>query len=41
MPIGIIMRLSGKDLLRLKFDKNCKSYWIERNKPMNSMKSQF
>ena len=41
IPIGIILRLSGKDLLRLKFEKNSKSYWIERNKPMNSMKSQF
>lgn len=41
IPIGITLRFSGKDLLRLSFDKNRKSYWIERNKPMNSMKSQF
>lgn len=41
IPIGIILRFLGKDLLRLKIDKNLKSYWIERNRPMNSMKSQF
>tara|TARA_B100000959_G_C14490745_1_gene423105 strand:- start:325 stop:522 length:198 start_codon:yes stop_codon:yes gene_type:complete len=41
LPIGIIVRLLGKDLLRQKFDKNTKSYWIERTKPMRSMKSQF
>ena len=28
-PIGLIMRLAGKDLLKLKFDKNAESYWIK------------
>ena len=28
-PTGLIMRLLGKDLLNLKFNKN-KSYWIEK-----------
>ena len=28
-PIGLIMRLSGKDVLNLKYNKN-KSYWIEK-----------
>lgn len=41
LPIGIIMRLLGKDLLKQKFDKNTKSYWIKRNEPMGSMKNQF
>ena len=41
LPIGIIVRILGKDLLRQKIDKNTRSYWIERTKPMDSMKSQF
>ena len=41
LPTGIIMRLLGKDLLKLKLDKNTKSYWIERTEPMGSMKNQF
>ena len=40
-PIGIIMRLLGKDLLGLKINKNIKSYWINRNKIKSSMKNQF
>ena len=41
LPVGLIMRLLGKDLLKQKLDKNAKSYWIERNEPMGSMKNQF
>ena len=41
LPTGLIMRLLGKDLLKQKLDKNAKSYWIERNEPMSSMKNQF
>ena len=41
LPTGFIMRLLGKDLLKQKFDKNAKSYWIERKEPMGSMKNQF
>ena len=41
LPTGLIMRLLGKDLLRLKLDRNSKSYWIERSEPMGSMKNQF
>jgi len=41
LPIGLIMRLLGKDLLKQKLDKNAKSYWIERSEPMGSMKNQF
>jgi len=41
MPIGLIMRIMGKDLLKKKFDKNAKSYWIKRSEPLGSMKNQF
>ena len=41
LPIGIIMHLLGKDLLKKKFDYNAKSYWIERKEPIGSMKNQF
>tara|TARA_B100000768_G_C11026284_1_gene268191 strand:+ start:144 stop:392 length:249 start_codon:yes stop_codon:yes gene_type:complete len=41
LPTGFIMRLLGKDLLKQEFDKNSKSYWIERKEPMGSMKNQF
>jgi len=40
-PIGLIMRLLGKDLLMQKIDKNLKSYWVERKEPVGSMKNQF
>lgn len=30
VPIGLIMRLFRKDLLRLRFDDEAPSYWIER-----------
>ena len=39
-PIGLIMRLFGKDVLNLKYNKN-KSYWIEKNYPRSKMKNQF
>ena len=39
-PIGILMRLIGKDLLKMKFSKE-NSYWIKREKNINSMKKQF
>mgnify|MGYP001175997157 CR=1 FL=1 len=39
-PIALIMKIIGKDLLNLKFNKG-KTYWIEKNGPMSSMKNQF
>ena len=39
-PIGLIMRLLGKDVLNLKYNKN-RSYWIEKNGPKSKMKNQF
>lgn len=44
VPIGLLMRALGKDLLRLKFDRAAKSYWIERQPPgptPESMRNQF
>ena len=44
MPVGLVMRLAGKDPLRLKFDPAAKSYWIDRDPPgppPNSMTNQF
>jgi hypothetical protein len=29
-PIGLIMKLLGKDLIKEKWDSQAKSYWIER-----------
>ncbi len=39
-PIGLFMRLIGKDLLNTKYSKNS-SYWIKREKNIGSMKRQF
>ena len=39
-PIGYLMRLLGKDLLNLKYNKD-KSYWIEKSGPKSKMKNQF
>ena len=39
-PIGLIMRLLGKDVLHLKYNKN-NSYWIEKDGPKSKMKNQF
>ena len=41
LPVGLIMRLLGKDTLKQKLDKSAKSYWIERREPIGSMKNQF
>lgn len=32
-PIGLLMRLAGKDVLRLKLDPAANSYWIKRDPP--------
>ena len=39
-PIGLVMRLIGKDLLNLN-KKNVKSYWIDKTGPKSKMKNQF
>ena len=40
-PIGLLMRLLGKDLLRLKYNKKDNTYWIEKNGSKSKMKNQF
>ncbi|WP_135081574.1 SxtJ family membrane protein [Terasakiella sp. SH-1] len=44
IPIGLLLRLFGKDPLHLKLEPNAKSYWIERDPAGPSpetMKNQF
>ncbi len=44
VPTGLILRLTGKDPLRLKIDRGCESYWLDRQPPGPSaqeMKNQF
>ena len=43
-PIGFLMRLTGKDPLRLKFEREAESYWIVRTPPgpqPQSLKDQY
>jgi hypothetical protein len=44
MPIGLIMRLFGKDFLRLRLEPEAQTYWIKRDPPgpeKNSLDKQF
>jgi hypothetical protein len=44
LPIGLLLRLFGKDVLRLKWDRKAGSYWIKRadRRPLSqSMRQQF
>ena len=41
VPVGVMARLLGKDLINQKIDKSVKSYWIVRKQPVGSMKDQF
>jgi hypothetical protein len=43
-PLGLILRLAGREPLRLRFDRRVPSYWIERASAdgrQTSMKKQF
>jgi hypothetical protein len=43
-PMGVIMRLAGKDLLRLRSDASAASYWVDRKPPgpgPESLRDQF
>ena len=40
-PISLIVRIFGKDLLDIKFNKKLETYWINRKKNLGSMKKQF
>lgn len=44
LPIGLVMRRSGKDPLHLRFDSAADTYWIKRvppGPPPESMRNQF
>jgi len=43
LPTGLVMRMRGRDLLRLKRDPHAKSYWIARppGPAPESMRDQF
>lgn len=40
-PIGLILRVIGKDLLRLKFDSKADSYWIKTSEIRSSVDDQM
>ena len=40
-PISLLVRLFGKDLIGMKFNKNLKTYWIKRKKHLGTMISSF
>ena len=40
-PIGLVMKIIGKDLLSIKYDKKKETYWVKRDKPTSTMKQQF
>ena len=40
-PIGLVMKIIGKDLLSIKYDKKKETYWVKRDKPTSAMKQQF
>ena len=40
-PIGIFMRMLGKDLLKTSKAKNTSTYWIKRINKQSTMKKQF
>ncbi|MAJ86363.1 MAG: hypothetical protein CL687_05355 [Candidatus Pelagibacter sp.] len=39
-PVGLLMRVIGKDLINLKFNKK-QTYWIKRKKQVGTMDKQF
>ncbi len=41
VPMGLFIKLTGKDLLHIKLDRQSKSYWIDRTDPIQPMKNQF
>lgn len=40
-PTGVVMRLLGKDILKLRLNKENSSYWIKKEGPKSKMKNQF
>ncbi len=40
-PLSFLIRITGKDLLNVKFSNKVKTYWIKRLKDLGSMDKQF
>ena len=40
-PLGFLLKMTGKDLLKIKFSNKINSYWIKRKKDLGSMSKQF
>jgi len=40
-PIGLFMKMIGKDILKKKYDKKNKSYWIKKDDRSSKMNQQF
>ena len=40
-PIGLVMKIMGRDLLNKKYDKKKRTYWIKRDTSIGTMKRQF
>ena len=40
-PIGLFMRMLGKDILNLKFNEKINTYWIEKKQKFTSMRKQY
>ena len=40
-PIGLLMKILGKDLFIKKINKKKNTYWIKRDVPVGTMKRQF
>ncbi len=44
VPVGLLMRAFGKDPLALRFDRDARSYWVERRPPgpkPETLRNQF
>ena len=40
-PLSFLIRISGKDLLKVKFSNKINTYWIKRIKDLGPMNKQF
>ena len=40
-PLSFLIRISGKDLLKVKFSNKINTYWIKRIKDLGTMNKQF
>ena len=40
-PLSFLVRITGKDLLKIRFSNKIKTNWIKRIKDLGSMKKQF